>query len=47
MDLCGEQEIIVGVQVGIQWCEKAGIYLVGDRDRAVVAEDADKDGRGN
>ena len=47
MYLCEDTEITPGVQVGMLWWEQADIELVGARDRAVVAADADgnEDGR--
>ena len=46
-DMCEDTEITPGVQVGMLWWEQADIELVGARDRAVVAADADgnEDGR--
>ena len=44
MDLCEATERNKGAQVGMWWWEQAVIYLVGARDTASIAGEADKDG---
>ena len=42
LDLCDGSEMALGVRVGMQWWEQAGINMVGAREAAAAAAEKDE-----